>query len=218
MRHANFTKADQGETKTDIQYAVPFHRVLQINWDAGSDVLPFDMPFNFFNVGDFTRGAIFRAKGREFRVSNSIHPKDDRFDSIIAKAQAQRFVRFSLDRLFAPFLSNRMATVFRIPGTNRRAVVSGFGVVFTDVVHPAVTNMRFFDKRGCLIAKVTVPTQPKGLSFAGIIVKNRKGRTISVISKVRITLGTVSLRGFSKKRRGDLVVMDDFLYGEPQKA
>lgn len=198
------------------------HLLLQINWDAAA--VPFDMPFDFFNTVA-PRGAIFNTKDKEFRVSNSANPADthdDRFDSILPKAVSNQFQRFSPERLFTPLKSNKMAVTFRIPSTNKRARTTGFGAVFVDVDRPHATHMRYFDKNGCLIARIAVPPRNEGLSFVGIVVLNaHRSVRIPAISKVRINLGTISVQHFAHLWRGshgigDVCVLDDLIYGEPR--
>ena len=220
------------------------HRI--INWDAA--MVPFDMPGDFFNT-EVTRGAVFRTKTGEFRVSNPVDEDivDDRFDSIVGKRIARMFVRFSLFRLFTPLNSNKMTMTFRIPakdGLGDRATSSGFGAVFTDVDLKKLTSLSFFDKKGCFIAKVFVPPRSKGLSFAGIVVIGKRHKPIAVIDKVKFSLGDIAIAKlarkskhshfghfghfghsvyssrfgkFGKKKFADVVVMDDFIYGEPQE-
>lgn len=192
-----------------------------INWDAAP--LPFDMPFDFFNRVA-TRGAIFHAKANEFRVSNTNNASDidDRFSSIIPHSAAKQFRRFSPLRLFTPLLRNRVTVSFRVPAKSAPATVTGFAAVFADVDNAHATSMRFFDRRGCLIARVRVPKKDRGLSFAGIVVKNWRGHTVPVVAKVAIKLGNVSFQRFGKlshfaRRFVDLVAMDDLFYGEPQR-
>jgi hypothetical protein len=95
--------------------------------------------------------------------------------------------------------------------------------------------MEFFDANGCKLATEYVPAEPSGLSFAGVEFCQE-----SIVALVRITLGTSSLSGDdyydnyydnkkgntkgknnkngggSSKAPRDVVVMDDFIYGEPQ--
>jgi len=191
-----------------------------INWDAAP--LPFDMPFDFFNRVA-TRGAVFHAKRNEFRVSNTNNASDvdDRFNSIIPHSAAKQFQRFSPLRLFTPLLHNRVTVTFRVPAKATRASVAGFAAVFADVDRMHATSMRFFDRRGCLIANVRVPRKNKGLSFSGVVVKDRHGNTVPAVAKVAIKLGNVSFHRFSKlphyaRRFADLVALDDLFYGEPQ--
>lgn len=187
-----------------------------IVWDA--DRVPFDMPADFFEK-DIPLGAVFMTSGNKFRVSNTpegAHPADDRFDSIVGKDVAGRFTPFSPDRLFAPLESNTMSTVFTVPGKpGEEALTTGFGAVFTDVDEEHVSMMKFMDRDGCPIAEIAVPAQPKGLSFAGITAWAKGSHQPEpVIAQVEKVLGNVALS--HAQGHGDVVVMDDFIYGEPQ--
>lgn len=169
------------------------------------------MPFDFFNTGITTRGAAFKTKGGEFRVSNDPRTGDDRFDSIISKSQAAQFKFFSPSRLFSPLRSNRMNVAFRISARKKRACVNGFGVIFADVDVARKTKIVFFDKRNKSFRTLFSPTRDRGLCFVGLCGVQ--------ICKAKITTGTISLQSFGKKgvesKKRDVVVMDDFLYGEP---
>lgn len=184
-----------------------------INWDA--DVVPFDMPFNFFDK-TVTRGAVFNAVQREFRVSNPNPPPpvDNRFSSLLPISVTSQFKTFSPKRLFTPYVKNFVTQTFKVPATNRRGSVSGFGAVFTDVDIRKATWIEFYTKTGCLLARVNVPPRNRGLSFAGLYTIGRK----PVIWRVAIKLGTISVKqaGRSYSGPGDVVVLDDLLYGEPQ--
>ena len=193
-----------------------------INWDAA--IVPFNMPNDFFNTR-VPRGAIFHAKNKKFAVSNPAdnNPIDDRFSSLLPSFVTKQFQRFSLKRLFTPIDRNRVNVKFNIPGTHKKALVRGFGAVFTDVDFYGKTHMKFFDKKGCFITKVKVPAKDRGLSFVGIVTKNKHGKQVPVIAKVQMKLGNISVGKFRKLwygrkiRRGDLVVVDDLIYGEPAK-
>ena len=194
-----------------------------INWDAPG--VPFNMPKDFFNT-NAPRGALFHAKNDKFAVSNPAddNPVDDRFSSLLPKFVTEQFQRFSPDRLFTPVDDNKVDVKFNIPGTHNRALVRGFGAVFTDVDAHGHTSMAFHDKNGCFITKVQVPAKNKGLSFVGIVTKNKHtGMQVPVIAKVQMKLGNISIAQFRhlwygrKIRRGDLVVVDDLIYGEPDK-
>ncbi|CDF39996.1 unnamed protein product [Chondrus crispus] len=182
-----------------------------INWDA--EVVPFDMPFNFFDK-NVTRGAVFQAAKREFRVSNPVPPPvDDRFDSLLPKGITNQFQTFSPKRLFTPLVKNRVTQIFKIPTLNKRANVSGMGAVFVDVDLRRQTWMDFYTKSGCLLIRVFVPPRNRGLSFAGLYDLNGK----PIIWRVVMKLGTISVQdaGARYRGRGDVVVLDDLLYGEP---
>lgn len=186
----------------------------EINWDAAA--VPFDMPFDFFNSGMTTRGAIFKARRNEFRVSNPVPPPpiDDRFSSLLPRNQARRFVTFSPERLFTPFEDNKVAQFFRVPATNIKASTAGFGAVFTDVDLKKKTYIDFYTKSGCKLWRLFVPPKSKGLSFAGLYLLDGK----PWIHRVVIKLGTISVKQAGRGGKGDVVVLDDFLYGEPMAA
>jgi hypothetical protein len=194
-----------------------------INWDGAQ--LPFDMPNDAFKK---TRGAQFFSFDNEFVVSNPNNSangvslgnqttprRDFRFSSL-NPAASRRFQVFSPNRLFTARNSNRFSTRFFVPSSRNRqdtAAVSGFGAVFMDVDFRRTTRLRFFDRRGCLVADVFVPPRSRGLSFAGIVV-NRSFR--SPIFEVQFTVGTNAIVE-TRARRADFVVMDDFIFGEPQR-
>ena len=191
-----------------------------INWDGGA---PFDMPFDFFNT-NAPLGALFFAKGNKFAISNPVdnNPVDDTFDSINRRA-AKDFIAFSEKRLFTPVLDNVMATKFQVPGKTDPATVSGFGAVFVDVKKRHTSYLELKDAKGCRIAKVYVPPKSKGLSFVGVVVKrvrySRHGKFYKVKAPVyvaRMKLGNLPITKHLG-HHSDIVVTDDFIYGEPQK-
>lgn len=194
----------------------------QIGWDA--PLVPYHFPGDFFDK-TVTRGAVFKARFGRFVVSNSATqpPVDNHFSSILPKAQTRRFIPFSPQRLFTPINNNKFTVHFKVPATNYAAAVSGLGAVFVDVDVPKRTYMKYYDRDGCLIAKVQVQPRSKGLSFAGITVHRteRPGKLMPVISKVVVRLGNISVEQFARKWKGhyfsDLVVADDVIYGEPQQ-
>lgn len=193
-----------------------------INWDAAA--VPFDMPFDFFDR-TVTRGAVFKAKGKKFAVSNPAMapPEDDRFSSLLTRRVSRQFRRFSRERLFTPVLRNKFSVIFNVPAQRKRATTTGFGAVYTDVDLKFATKMKFFDRRGCLIAKLAVPPKSRGLSFAGIVVLDPHNpyKLIPAVAKVVVRLGNISVDDFQHGHlkphvKNDLVVVDDLVYGEPQ--
>ena len=62
-----------------------------------------------------------------------------------------QFTTFSPERLFAGSDHTTHVT-FRIPATDRRASVSGFGAVFTDVDLANTTALHLFNDEGAEIA------------------------------------------------------------------
>ena len=99
------------------------------------------------------------------------------------------------------------------------------GAVFTDVdeqegIGPrkqggnprgARTLMEYFDGDGTLIFSSVVPASPGdgSFSFFGIVLDDAR------IARVRITTGNVA-PGPDDDGENDIVMMDDFIYGEPQ--
>ncbi len=94
-------------------------------------------------------------------------------------------------------------------GSTTRALTNGFGAVFTDV-DDATTSIEFFHAADQSLAKFFAPSVSgdEPLSFLGALFNEG-----SVVSRVRITSGKQVLApGIISP---DLVVMDDFIYGEP---
>jgi len=193
-----------------------------INWDGGA---PFDMPFDFFNT-NAPLGALFFAKGNKFAISNPMgEPVDDKFDSINARA-AKNFIVFSKERLFTPVKGNILVTKFRVPGKNIPAAVSGFGAVYVDVRRWRTSFLDLRDARGCRIIRVYVPPKRKGLSFVGVRVKSvqyrkhgkwYKANAPAPVYKATMKLGNTPISSKRYYSKTDIVVTDDFIYGEPQK-
>jgi hypothetical protein len=91
------------------------------------------------------------------------------------------------------------------------AGVSGFGVVFSDV-DLAGTSISFGTTAGAIgPLPVETFTGNQTFSFLGLVLGPGEG----LITNVRIVTGTNAL-GPSESPTVDLVVMDDFLYGEPR--
>jgi hypothetical protein len=134
---------------------------------------------------------------------------------------AKIFTAFSRSRLFTPVGSNITEASFSIPGTNGNApaTVRGFGAVFTDVDQPngvaatsrGSTFIEYFDRNDRLIFSSFVPAAPGdgSLSFFGIKFDDAR------IASVRIQAGNVA-PGPNDDKQHDVVMMDDFIYGEPE--
>ncbi len=138
------------------------------------------------------------------------------------------FTAFSRLRLFSAIGSNITEVDFFVPGGgNKRATTTGFGAVFTDVDQPdgsrsgkkhgdhedecPSTLIEYFDADCDLLFSSFVPASPGdgSLSFFGIVFDDAR------IAYVRITSGNAA-PGPDDDSRHDIVMMDDFLYGEPQ--
>jgi len=189
----------------------------EINWDGVPDALsaPNNLPANFFNVNS-PRGVVFATPGTGFQVSaNSGMAPPIEFGNI-DPTYPSTFAAFSAPRLFTPLGSNVVDVLFFVPGTNTLATVRGFGSVFTDVDLPGTTTIEYFAPDNTLIEIFAVPATPgsETLSFLGVVFDAGER-----VARVRITNGNTALGAGVTDQNGalrDLVVMDDFLYSEPQ--
>ncbi len=186
----------------------------EINWDGVPDefAAPNLLPPDFFNAtaAPRARGAVFSTPGAGVQVSaRSGNPTGTavRFGHI-NRTYAARFKTFSPERLFSPIGSNIVDLTFFVPGTKTRAVVRGFGAVYTDV-GLSHTAFEYFDKDGKSLGRFPVPVANEGLSFLGVVFDR------PVVARVRILYGTGAL-GPNDSPEYDVAVMDDFIYGEPQ--
>lgn len=184
----------------------------EINWDGVpanfSD--PNLMPANFFNANS-PRGAVFSTPGTGFLVSANAGGATP-----VLFGQANDFQTFSPQKLFTAVNSPITDVNFFVPGSSTAAGSIGFGVVFTDVEVANLTQIQFFDASNALIYSAFAPVAGnQGLSFIGAIAD-----TPGAISRVRITSGanTIVSNGVLGNQVDDVVVMDDFIYGEPTVA
>jgi hypothetical protein len=189
----------------------------EINWDGVPDALaaPNILPADFFNVNS-PRGVVFSTAGSGFQVSaNAVNPSSApvRFGNI-NPTYPNEFQTFSPQRLFTALGSNVLDVNFFVPGSTTAALTNGFGSVFTDVDLANTTSLTFFDGANASLGTFFVPagtTADASLSFLGVDFGS------AVVSRVRITNGNGAL-GPTEGGGLDLVVMDDFLYGEPVAA
>jgi hypothetical protein len=196
----------------------------EINWDGGNtNLLDTTAPVNPFLVFLNTRGSQFKTPG----LGLSQAPPSGGLQGGLAvlfgnPTYASTFRAFSRSRLFTPVGSNITEASFSIPGTNGNApaTVRGFGAVFTDVdqpdgvgafAHRGSTLIEYFGKGGRLLFSSFVPAAPGdgNLSFFGIKFDDAR------IASVRIKTGDVA-PGPNDDAQHDIVMMDDFIYGEPQ--
>ena len=188
------------------------HGRREINWDAVPDArsAPNLLPANFFNSNS-PRGAVFFTPGTGFQVSaNLVNPTQTpvRFGNI-NRFYPALFSTFSPQRLFTALDSTITENLFFIPGTTQAATVKGFGAVFTDVNAAHSTKIEYLDVNENLLFSRDVlpaPNHRGGLSFLAV------GLDTANVFMVRITSGDRIL----KAPNLDVVVMDDFIYGEPQ--
>jgi len=104
--------------------------------------------------------------------------------------------------------------LFFIPGGGEiPAQVSGFGAVFADVDSASSTSIQFFAKNGSLLLTKQVPASAGSASMSFLGVKFDS----ALVASVRITAGRVA-PGPNDTPDRDIVMMDDFIYGEPKQA
>ncbi|MDP9792100.1 hypothetical protein J2S43_000612 [Catenuloplanes nepalensis] len=187
----------------------------EINWDGTPDAqsAPNALPRDFFNT-TAPRGVVFSGAST-FQVSaDSSNPSAApvRFGNINS-TYPSIFGTFSPERLFTPVNTNKTTIKFFVPGSTEPAAVKGFGAVFTDVDKANTTRVDVYDRWGGLLWGEWVPAgtaSSKSLSFLGVT-------TDADIAEVRITTGNAALGAWTNDTSStDLVVMDDFLYGEPK--
>ena len=183
----------------------------EINWDGvpASQASPNNLNANFFNTTS-PRGVLFSTPGTGFRVSSATSDPSAapvNFGDINA-AYSATFQAFSPQRLFTAIGSNMLDVNFYVAGTTTAALTNGFGAIFSDVDLQGSTSLQFFDVNNLSL----------GTFNAGIGVFSFLGVSFGTpsISRVRITSGNGALgAGINDGGQTDLVVMDDFIYGEP---
>jgi hypothetical protein len=193
----------------------------EINWDGGSPTnaattLSGTPLTAFLN----TRGANITTRGSGFVQA----PPSGLADTFGNSSYATIFRAFSPLRLFSPIGSNVTEVEFSVPGSNGStpAISTGFGVVFTDVDSPdgsaprdrtgnrhASTLIEYYGTHGQLLFTSNAPASPGdgNLSFIGVVFGDAR------VARVKIIAGDVA-PGPNDDRK-DIVMMDDFLYGEP---
>ena len=198
----------------------------EINWDGGGGVDATTPPVTPFDVFLDSRGARFETDGEGLsQAPPSGGPQDGLAGLFNNPTYGKIFSTFSPLRLFTPVGSNITKALFFVPGTEGKeaATVRGFGAVFTDVDQPdgsrteeykdreASTLIEYFDADDKLLFISFVPSSPGdgSLSFFGIVFDDAR------IAWVQITSGNVA-PGPDDDEQHDIVVMDDFIYGEPQ--
>jgi hypothetical protein len=185
-----------------------------INWDGvpESSAAPNTLPGNFFNSTS-PRGALFTTSGTGFQVSSTNGSGTPVRFGNINPSYASTFQTFTPQRLFTMLDSTEMDVTFFVPGTPALgATVNGFGAVFSDVDMGDSAQLDFFGDGNSLLGSFFVPASANnGLSFLGVSFNSGER-----VARVHITSGNAPL-GASTLDGGaiDLVVMDDFMYGEP---
>jgi hypothetical protein len=179
----------------------------EINWDGGGSTTasPAGNPFAGFQN---SRGALFTTPGTGFLQT----PLDAPELAAINPTYATNFKFFSPVRIFTAVGSNITDVTFTLPGSPAiPAFVTGFGAVFSDVDELGSTTLEFFGLGDNPLGQpFTVPVFNNGLSFLGVNFDAGEK-----IGRIRITSGNVA-PGPDDGPGSDVVMMDDFLYSEPQ--
>jgi hypothetical protein len=200
----------------------------EINWDGGDPTnVTTTQPVTPFKVFLNNRGAQFTTPGLGLSQGPASGGPQGGFAALFNNpTYGAIFATFSPSRLFTPVGSNVTEALFFVPGSNGTvpATVSGFGAVFTDVDQPdgsgpstkrgnrgASTLVEYFGVDGKVLFSSFVPASPgdASLSFFGIVFDE------PLITRVRITTGNTA-PGPDDDVNQDIVMMDDFIYGEPQ--
>ncbi len=194
----------------------------EINWDGVNSPNNTTPPVTPFNTFLNTRGAQFTTPGLGLsQAPPSGGPEGGLVNLFNNPSYATIFRTFSPLRLFTPVGSNITDTLFFQPGSNGaiHATVNGFGAIFTDVDQPdgsqrgngnGSTLIRYYGVDGRLLFSSLVPAAPGdgNFSFFGIVFNDAR------IARVRITAGRLAPGPDDTIQ--DIVMLDDFIYGEPQ--
>jgi hypothetical protein len=193
----------------------------EINWDGGGSTATSlaGTPFTQFLDG---RGSLFVTPGTGF-----VQATPSGLAATFANPTYEKvFQPFSPGRLFSSIGSNVTVVTFFVPGSagGLIATTRGFGAIFSDVDLPdgsgpgskrgnrkSSTLVEYYGQDGGLLYSSFVPASPgdAGFSFLGITFKDAR------VASVRITAGDVA-PGADDVRPHDVVMTDDFIYGEPQ--
>lgn len=184
----------------------------EIKWDGVPAGLTNtdDFPADFFNT-TVKAGLLYSTPGTGFRAS------DNDFSDINQTYQNE-FNSFSPFKTFMSVGSPVMDLSFRVAGSNTPATVTGFGVVFSDVDRVGSASIKLFTLDGKSLGQYHAPVRSdiNGHSFVGVVFDD------PIVGRVVLTSGQAALGAaiFDLDDGGnrDLVVTDDFLYGEPQAA
>jgi hypothetical protein len=131
---------------------------------------------------------------------------------------ADQFESFSKAKTFMASGSPRMTLTFRLAGSDTEAVVSGIGIVFSDVDREGAASITLYAPDGENLGEYAAPTRTDavGHSFVGVVFDR------AIIGRVEVRSGETALgagtNDVSSGGNHDLVVTDDFLFGEPQPA
>src|SRR5262245_11601741 len=190
----------------------------EINWDGGGSDATTD-PTTPFDVFLNTRGARFTTPGTGLSQAPPAGGAQGGLAALFGNdTYGDIFRTFSAPRLFTPVGSHITDGVFFVPSTNvpTPATVAGSGAVFTDIDKPNgallkhSTQIEYFDvnRRRIFIGLVPAAPGDGNFSFLGVVFPDAR------VARVRIKTGDTKPGVDDAKQ--DIVMMDDFIYGEPQ--
>jgi hypothetical protein len=188
-----------------------------LTWEGLPDELasPNLLPGDYYQA-IAPRGIRFEAPGDQFRLSaDSANPTMTpvRFGDIDSSYPAT-FQAYSGERVFTAVGSPSLEARFYLPSDPvAPAWVSGLGIVFASADSPTSTSLEFLDQSGDSLGTYFAPAGPAGgLSFLGVSFTGQEQ-----VWSVRINSGNAPLGpGILDGGLVDLVVMDDFIFGEPR--
>lgn len=186
----------------------------EINWDAVPPAFTntSTFPGDFFNqnFSPRARGVVFSTDGSGLSVS------DNDF-SFINGAYDDQFNSFSPVRTFSAIGSNTSRVDFFVAGTATPARSTGFGVVFSDVDDVGSASIKLLGGNGNSLGVYHAPPCGGGFSFVGVQFQTPLVEAVEIRSgqgPLGADAADVSDRDHGPAR--DLVIMDDFVYGEPR--
>lgn len=186
----------------------------EINWDGVPDnFVGVKLPEDFFNAT--TAGSpVSQQRGLLYAGNSDAMVSKTKFAEVNAQASSE-FVSFSGNKSFAVVNALLWPVEFRVAGETTVAVVKGFGIIFSDVDKSNSTFIEFFNNNKSL-GKYYVPAHDNNTSFSflGIYFKDQTITRVNVGHEGKLIDGEKDItQGGSK----DLVMLDDFIYSEPQK-
>jgi hypothetical protein len=188
----------------------------EINWDGVPDnLIGLAFPTDFFNPTDASapaarqKGLIYANNSGQFQVSKNNFSNTN-------PASTGEFAAFSGTNTFANVTANEWPVNFQVAGKTTEAYTKGFGVVFSDVDLPNSTSLEFFEGAKSL-GKFYAPPHSltSSFSFLGVYFPGNEHVTKVVVKHDGIM--SDGQRDISAGGQHDLVIFDDFIYGEPQK-
>lgn len=179
----------------------------EIRWDGvpADRTNTDDFPIDFFN----NAGLLTTTDGTGLRVS------DTDFGDL-NQGYADEFESFSKVKTFMSVGSAKMTVTFQVPGTGTPAIVNGFGIIFSDIDRDGAASITLYAADGANLGQYLAPVRSDsaGHSFVGVVYDR------PLVARVEVTSGEAALAaGTDDLTDGgvhDLVITDDFLYGEPQ--